>query len=46
MKIYKHLFHNGLIYAVSVYGTNKKVIEQQYREQWGLQGKHLDIEIW
>jgi hypothetical protein len=46
MKTYKFLIHNGLAFAVSVYGTNKKQIEKEYREQWNLQGKRLNISIW
>lgn len=46
MKTYKFLIHNGLAFAVSVNGTNKKQIEKEYREQWNLQGKRLNISIW
>lgn len=46
MKIYKHLHHDGLAFAVSVYGTNKKEIERGYRRQWGLENKKISIVIW
>lgn len=46
MKIYKHLIHDGLAFAVSVYGTNKKEIEREYRKQWGLENKKIRISIW
>lgn len=46
MKVYKWLHHRGLVYAVSVHGTNKKEIEREYRAQWNLEGKKICVSIW
>lgn len=45
MKHYQ-IIHDGLIYCVDVYAINKKAAIAQYRKQWHLIGKRINLQIW
>ena len=50
LKVYemKHyqIIHKGLIYCVDVYASSKRDAIEQYRRQWQLTGKHINLQIW
>ena len=45
MKHYQ-IIHNELVYCVDVYASSKKDAINKYRNQWGLVGKHINLQIW
>ena len=45
MKHYQ-IIHKGLIYCVDVYASSKRDAIEQYRKQWQLAGKRINLQIW
>ena len=45
MKHYQ-IMHKGLVYCVDVYASSKKAAITQYRQQWNLVSKHINLQIW
>lgn len=42
MKHY-HILHDGLVYYVDVYATSKREAIAQYRKQWRLERKRINL---
>lgn len=45
MKKY-YIHHDGLVYAASVYADSKKQAIADYRKQWHLENKRINLAIW
>ena len=45
MKKY-YIFHDGLVYAASVYADSKKQAIEEYRKKWNLENKRINLVIW
>ena len=41
-----NILHDGLVYCVTVYAKSKKQAIADYRKQWQLQGKKINLQIW
>lgn len=45
MKHYQ-IIHNGLVYCVDIYASSKREAIAQYRQQWKLEGKRINLQCW
>ncbi len=45
MKHYQ-IIHKGLVYCVDVYANSKQEAISQYRHQWNLENKRINLQIW
>ena len=45
MKHYR-VIHTGLTYCVDVYASSKREAIAQYRSQWDLERKRINLQIW
>lgn len=45
MRHYK-IIHDGLVYSVDCYATSKREAIDNYRKQWNLERKRINLQIW
>lgn len=41
-----YIIHDGLVYAASVYTSNKRQAIAEYRKKWNLENKRINLIIW
>lgn len=41
-----YIHHDGLIYAANVYASSKRQAIADYRKQWNLENKRINLVIW
>ena len=41
-----YIIHDGLVYAATVYANSKRQAIADYRKNWNLENKRINLSIW